>query len=335
MSQHHQPPRPDWVRVRHPAGGVGDEVWELLGRAGLHTVCQSAQCPNLGECFGRGTATFMVMGEVCTRNCRFCAVAGGRPEPLDPEEPRRLAEAARTLGLKYVVVTSVSRDDLPDGGAGHFAAVIRALREELPAAQVEVLVPDFGGSQRAVTRVMAECPTVFNHNLETVARLARSIRPQASYRRSLDVLAAASEMAKAVAATENAAQAAGAAGVSGGAAAEANDDLRTADDAKTADSASGTTARATVIKTGLMAGLGETDEELLTACRDARRAGAQVLTLGQYLAPSPAHVPVDRYVRPDEFAALRARCLEMGYTHVEAGVFVRSSYHAERQFTGE
>jgi lipoic acid synthetase len=276
---------PPWIRVRLSGGGVADAVHRLLDENALHTVCQGAQCPNKHECFGRGTATFMILGEVCTRDCLFCAVKAGAPQAVDPEEPRRVAEAAARLRLKHVVVTSVTRDDLEDGGASLFAATILAIRASLPAAAVEVLVPDFLGREKDIDTVLAARPDVFNHNIETVARLQAAIRPAARYERSLAVLkhAAAARPKPA-------------------------------------------------IKSGLMAGLGETDDEILAAMRDLRGAGCELLTIGQYLAPSKRHLPVQRFVHPDVFVEFARRGLEMGFRNVASGPMVRSSYHAAAQF---
>jgi len=248
---------------------------------GLHTVCQEARCPNIGECWGHRTATFMLLGDTCTRNCGFCAVTHGRPLAVDAGEPLRVAEAVARLGLRHVVVTSVNRDDLPDGGAAHFAATARALRRLLPACRIEVLVPDFQGNLASVAEVVASPIDVFNHNLETVPRLYRRVRAGARYERSLAVLRAARE---------------GQGGL--------------------------------LTKSGLMLGLGETEEELLRVFSDLRAIGCDILTLGQYLRPSRDHLPVERYVPPEEFTDLRAEALALGFRHVEAGPLVRSSYHA-------
>jgi lipoic acid synthetase len=277
---------PPWIRVRVSGQGVADAVHRLLDETALHTVCQGAQCPNKHECFSRGTATFMILGEVCTRDCLFCAVQAGAPQKVDPEEPRRVAEAAERLRLKYVVVTSVTRDDLPDGGAGLFAETILAIRGRLPDTAVEVLVPDFQGRERDIDTVLAAQPNVFNHNLETVRRLQRLIRPAASYERSLAVLRYA-----------------------------------------------GTRRPKPAIKSGLMVGLGEADEEILESMRDLRQAGCELLTIGQYLAPSDRHTPVQRFVHPDVFADYARQGTEMGFRNVASGPMVRSSYHADAQFT--
>lgn len=279
------PRLPPWIRVRLSGGGVADAVHQLLNETALHTVCQGAQCPNQHECFSRGTATFMILGEVCTRDCLFCAVRSGAPQAVDREEPRRVAEAAARLNLRHVVITSVTRDDLEDGGAALFAETIRALRVALPEAAVEVLTPDFMGRERDLDAVLAARPDVFNHNLETVARLQRTIRPAASYERSLAVLAHAAAYRPKPA-----------------------------------------------VKSGLMVGLGETDEEIVEALRDLRRAGCELLTIGQYLAPSWRHFPVQRFVPPAMFAEYARRGTEMGFRHVSSGPMVRSSYHADAQF---
>ncbi|HDI59322.1 MAG TPA: lipoyl synthase [Desulfobacteraceae bacterium] len=275
-------PKPAWLRKRLPSGPAYESVRRLLGKAGLHTVCQSARCPNQFECFTRHTATFMILGDHCTRDCRFCAVSHGPPEPVDPDEPRRVAEAAAHLGLRYVVVTSVTRDDLPDGGADLFAAVIHALRQRIPGVRVEVLIPDFQGRRRALETVLAAGPVVLNHNLETVARLYPAARPQADYRRSLDLLARSRRAAPRI-----------------------------------------------LTKSGLMLGLGESEAEIRTALADLRAAGVQVLTLGQYLQPTAAHLPVARYLTPETFESWRREALAMGFAAVASGPFVRSSYRAE------
>jgi len=272
---------PDWLKVRAPGGPGFVETAATVRELGLHTVCQEARCPNVGECWGHRTATFMLLGDVCTRNCGFCAVAHGRPQTVDADEPRRVAEGVARLGLRHVVVTSVDRDDLPDGGAAQFAATARAIKAMLPDCRIEVLVPDFKGRSASVVEV-AEAPIdVFNHNLETVPRLYPRVRAGARYGRSLGVL----REAKAVRA-------------------------------------------GFLTKAGLMLGLGEQETELLSVFTDLRAVDCDVLTLGQYLRPSQDHLPVERYVHPDEFTALRERALALGFRHVEAGPLVRSSYHA-------
>ena len=272
---------PPWLKVRAPGGPGFAETMATVRELGLHTVCQEARCPNIGECWGHRTATFMLLGDTCTRNCGFCAVTHGRPLAVDPAEPLRVASAVARLGLRHVVVTSVNRDDLADGGAAHFAATAGAIKRLLPGCRVEVLVPDFQGNLASVAEVVASPIDVFNHNLETVPRLYRRVRAGARYMRSLAVLEAAS----------------------GG-----RDRLLT--------------------KTGLMLGLGETQEELASVFRDLRSIGCDILTLGQYLRPSGEHLPVERYLPPEEFAALGAEALALGFRHVEAGPLVRSSYHA-------
>ncbi len=272
---------PSWFRRPLPPGAEGGLVKQLLGRLALHTVCEGAQCPNRAGCWHEGAAAFLILGDACTRACRFCAIPhDARPAPPDPGEPARLAEAAAVLGLRHVVVTSVTRDDLPDGGAAHFAETIREIRARLPGATVEVLVPDFQNAAAALDLVLAAQPDIFNHNLETVERLHPAIRPQADYRRSLAVLAYA---ARAGART----------------------------------------------KSGLMLGLGETDGEISAALRDLHAAGVALLTLGQYLAPSPAHHPVARFATPAEFDRWRTDALALGFASVASAPHVRSSYHAE------
>ena len=272
---------PPWLKVRAPGGAGFVETTALVRELGLHTVCQEARCPNIGECWGNRTATFMLLGDTYTRNCAFCAVTHGRPLTVDAGEPQRVAEAVGRLGLRHVVVTSVNRDDLPDGGAGHFAATARAVRAGVPGCRIEVLVPDFQGDLAAVATVADSPIDIFNHNVETVPRLYRRVRPGARYERSLAVLEAAA----------------------GGRA-------------------------HLLIKAGLMLGLGETTEELLSVFSDLREVSCDILTLGQYLRPSADHLPVERYVPPEEFTALRTAALGMGFRHVESGPLVRSSYHA-------
>jgi len=274
---------PPWLKKRLPQGGRVQAVRDLIADLGVHTVCQSAHCPNLCECFDRGTATFMILGSVCSRHCRFCAVAKGRPQPLEPDEPERVAEATRRMGLKYVVITSVTRDDLPDGGSAHFADTIRAVRAAT-AARVEVLTPDFQGDAAAIDRVLAARPTVYNHNVETIPRLYARVRPEADYRRSLALL-------KRVAA-----------------------------------------AGVTVAKSGLMVGLGERDDEVCSVLDDLATAGCQMLTIGQYLRPSSAHLAVERFVEPAVFERYREEGLRRGLRWVASGPFVRSSYRAESAF---
>jgi lipoic acid synthetase len=258
------------------------ELKRLVADLRLHTVCESAACPNVGECWNRRTATFMILGNVCTRRCGFCAVGKGAPLEVDYDEPRRVAEACAALGLRYAVVTSVNRDDRKDGGADIFALTIRAIRDRIPGCQVEVLVPDFQGSQAAVETVMEAGPDVLNHNIETVPRLYRSVRLGARYERSLQLLEYAKQLRP-----------------------------------------------ATPTKSGLMLGLGENVDEVLSVMRDLQRHGVDILTLGQYLRPSPKHLPIVRYVPVNEFEVLKKDGLDMGFAHIEAGPLVRSSYHAD------
>ena len=276
-----RPVRPAWLRAPAPVGENYRELRGLVSGLHLHTVCESAACPNVGECWNRRTATFMILGNVCTRRCGFCAVQKGAPLPVDYDEPRRVAEACAALGLRYAVITSVNRDDRRDGGAELFALTIRAIRERIPGCRVEVLVPDFQGSHAAMRVVMDARPDVLNHNIETVPRLYRQVRLGARYERSLDMLACARRLRP-----------------------------------------------ATPAKSGLMLGLGETRDEVLRVMRDLRAHGVSILTLGQYLRPSPRHLPILRYVPREEFDELGERGREMGFAHVEAGPLVRSSYHA-------
>ncbi|SEM40112.1 lipoic acid synthetase [Syntrophus gentianae] len=284
MAEQERPPRlrkPSWLRRKLPTGPVYEQVRSLIKSGALHTVCQEAKCPNQWECFSSRTATFLIMGSRCTRRCRFCAVEHGPLEPPDPQEPAKVADAAKALGLRYVVVTSVTRDDLPDGGASVFAATIRAIRGRIPDGQVEVLIPDFQGDAEALRTVVEARPDVLNHNLETVPRLYPAVRPEAEYQRSLKLLSRA----------------------------------------KALDCSLPT-------KSGLMLGLGESSEEIRDSLQDLLAAGCRLLTLGQYLQPSTHHLPVERFVPPDEFARWRDIALEMGFSQVASGPFVRSSYHA-------
>jgi lipoic acid synthetase len=274
--------RPKWLRAPAPVGQNYRELKDLVARLQLHTVCESAACPNVGECWNRRTATFMILGNVCTRRCGFCAVQKGAPLEVDYDEPRRVAEAVAAMGLRFAVVTSVNRDDRKDGGAELFALTIRAIRERVGGCGVEVLVPDFQGSHEAMSTVMNASPDVLNHNIETVPRLYRQVRLGARYERSLDMLACAKRMRPDIPA-----------------------------------------------KSGLMMGLGETVDEVREVMRDLRAHGVDILTLGQYLRPSLHHLPVLRFVHPEEFAMLKAEGRAMGFRHVEAGPLVRSSYHAE------
>ena len=276
--------KPGWIRAQWPGGERYEQVIELLREGDLHTVCEEARCPNIGECFNRGTATFMILGDTCTRACGFCAVASGRPRALDRGEPRRVALAVRRMGLRHAVVTSVNRDDEPDGGASLFADTVRWIRRLSPGTTVETLIPDFLGAWDALAAVLDAAPDILNHNTETVPRLQARVRPKARYERSLELLRRAKE-----AAPER------------------------------------------LVKSGLMAGLGETPDELLAVFADLRAQGVDVLTLGQYLRPTPKHLPVARYYHPDEFAELGEAARAMGFAHVESGPLVRSSYHAEEQ----
>jgi lipoic acid synthetase len=270
-----------WLRAPAPAGENYRNLKHLVETLKLHTVCESAACPNIGDCWNRKTATFMILGNVCTRRCGFCAVQKGGPLPVDYDEPRRVAEACAALGLKFAVITSVNRDDRKDGGAELFALVIRAIRERVQGCGVEVLVPDFQGSHAAMEIVLEAAPDILNHNTETVPRLYRQVRLGARYERSLDMLAHVKRVSP-----------------------------------------------ATPTKSGLMLGLGETIDEVLAVMRDLRSSNVDILTLGQYLRPSPKHLPIIRYVTMDEFAELKRRGYEMGFRHVESGPLVRSSYHA-------
>jgi lipoic acid synthetase len=279
-------PKPAWIRVRAPsAGSRFHDIKRILREQKLHTVCEEASCPNIGECFGKGTATFMILGDICTRRCPFCDVAHGRPLAPDIEEPRHLAQTIAALKLSYVVITSVDRDDLKDGGAQHFVDCIRAVREHSPQTTIEVLVPDFRGRlDRALEILAAAPPDVMNHNLETVPRLYRSARPGGDYGHSLALLKRFKELYPAV-----------------------------------------------PTKSGLMVGLGETDDEILAVMRDLRAHNVEMLTIGQYLQPSPHHLPVERYVHPDIFSMFESRAAAMGFKHAAVGAMVRSSYHADQQ----
>ena len=284
--------RPEWLKVRLSTTGEYEEVRAMMRRLSLVTVCEEARCPNIHECWARErTATFMLMGDICTRHCGFCAVGKGLPGSLDPEEPERVAEAAKELGLSHAVVTSVNRDDLPDGGAAHFAATIRAIRRRIPGCTVEVLIPDFQGDGDALERVLDEAPEILNHNMETVARLYRRVRPDAKYTQSLALIARAAARRT----REGLA-------------------LRT--------------------KSGLMVGLGETEDEVLELLRDLRDSGCDIATIGQYLQPHERRLPIERYYTPEEFERLRRAGEAMGFARVESGPLVRSSYHARRALEG-
>jgi lipoyl synthase len=278
--------KPEWIRVR--AGSPSTrfyEIKQILREHKLHTVCEEASCPNIGECFGKGTATFMIMGDKCTRRCPFCDVGHGRPDPLDAAEPENMARTIEALKLKYVVITSVDRDDLRDGGAAHFVDCIRRTRELSPATKIEILTPDFRGRlDRALDILKAAPPDVMNHNLETIPRLYKQARPGSDYAFSLNLLRRFKEAVPGV-----------------------------------------------PTKSGLMVGLGETDDEILAVMADLREHGVEMLTIGQYLAPSGHHLPVRRYVHPDTFRMFEAKATEMGFTHAAVGAMVRSSYHADEQ----
>ncbi|HEY1129972.1 MAG TPA: lipoyl synthase, partial [Roseateles sp.] len=278
--------KPDWIRVK--AGSPSTrfyEIKQILREHKLHTVCEEASCPNIGECFGKGTATFMIMGDKCTRRCPFCDVGHGRPDPLDVNEPLNLAKTIAALKLKYVVITSVDRDDLKDGGAGHFAECITRVRELSPTTQIEVLVPDFRGrADRALDILKAAPPDVMNHNLETAPRLYKEARPGSDYQFSLDLLKRFKQEVPGV-----------------------------------------------PTKSGIMVGLGETDEEIRQVMRDMRAHDIDMITIGQYLAPSGHHLPVRRYVTPDAFKQFEKEAYELGFTHAAVGAMVRSSYHADQQ----
>ena len=273
--------KPDWLKVRAPGSPSYLRLKSIMRELNLHTVCEEAQCPNIGECWNHGTATFMILGDVCTRACSYCAVAHGRPGAVDTAEPVRVADAIKRLDLNYVVITSVDRDDLPDGGASIFAGTIRETRARLDGCRIEVLIPDFQGNEAALRTVLDARPDVLNHNTETVPRLYKMARSGGRYARTLERLDRSRHYAP---------------------------DIPT--------------------KTGLMVGLGEEKDELLTTLGDLRKVGAGILTIGQYLRPSAAHAPMVRYYHPDEFADLKRAALDMGFVHVESGPLVRSSYHA-------
>jgi len=277
-----RPRHPAWIKARLPSGKTFFEVRDLVHGQKLHTVCESASCPNIGECWSRRAITIMILGNICTRSCQFCDVPTGRPLPPDPDEPRRVALALKELGLRHTVITCVDRDDLKDGGASHWAETIRQVREHCDGMTLEVLTGDFKGNTDDVDTVLAAGPDVFAHNLETVPRLSRQVRVQASYPRSYKILAHAK-------------------------------------------------SRGAVTKTGLMLGLGETIDEVREVLRELASLGVDIVTMGQYLRPSKSHLPLQRYVTPDEFAQLRQEALALGISHVESGPLVRSSYHADGQ----
>ncbi|MCB0794466.1 MAG: lipoyl synthase [Flavobacteriales bacterium] len=273
--------RPDWLRVKLPTGENYRKVREVVSGHSLHTICQSGNCPNMGECWGEGTATFMILGNVCTRSCGFCSVATGRPDAVDPFEPARVARSVELMGLKHCVITSVDRDDLSDGGAEIWVRTIKAIRRRCPGTTMETLIPDMKGDRDNLSAVFDAAPDVLSHNLETVRRLTREVRVQAKYDRSLEVLFLAKRSG-----------------------------LRT--------------------KSGIMLGMGESDKEVLEVMDDLRAVGTDVITLGQYLQPTKAHLQVQEFVHPDRFATFRDAGLEKGFRFVESGPLVRSSYHAER-----
>ena len=276
--------KPGWLKVKAPGGSNYLRLKGMMRELGLHTVCEEARCPNIGECWEHKAATFMILGDVCTRNCTYCAVAHGTPAAFDPLEPFRLAEAVERMGLAHVVITSVDRDDLPNGGAEAFAGCITEIRRRLPDTSVEVLIPDFKGSERALRIVMDARPDILNHNLETAERLYRLARPGGRYRRALELLA----------------------------------------NARRLDAGA-------LTKSGIILGMGEEWDEVLVCMRDLRRSDVNILTLGQYLRPSAGHIPLDRYVTPDEFRRFYEVGMELGFRHVESGPLVRSSYHAWEQ----
>jgi len=280
--------KPEWLRVRVKNGAERKEVEGILKRLSLHTVCEEALCPNLLECFGRKTATFMILGKYCTRNCTFCNVTKNTPETVDKDEPLHVAEAVRDLKLKHVVITSVTRDDLPDGGASHYAAVIGKVRELTPKVVIEVLIPDFTGSYESLKTVIDAHPDILNHNIETVPRLYSEVRPMAIYERSLELLENVKKMST---------------------------DIYT--------------------KSGIMLGLGETQEEVLEVFKDLRNVGCDLLTVGQYLAPSKQHHPVIEYIHPDIFEMYKTKALELGFRYVASGPLVRSSYMADQALKTE
>ncbi|MCR2802330.1 lipoyl synthase [Paenibacillus soyae] len=284
MKQREKLQKPDWLRIKLTTDGNYAEIKEMMRGKTLHTVCEEARCPNIYECWSNRTATFMILGDICTRACRFCAVKTGMPTELDTAEPERVAEAAEQMGLQHCVVTSVARDDLKDGGASIFAATIRAIRKRLPFCRVEVLIPDFMGNWDALQVVMDANPDILNHNIETVERLSDRVRAKAKYKRSLELLRRAKEMKPKI-----------------------------------------------PTKSSIMLGVGEEWDEILQAMDDLRAVDCNILTLGQYLQPTPKHMRIERYVHPDEFKALKEEGKKRGFRHVESGPLVRSSYHAHEQ----
>ena len=285
MQQEKRQRKPEWLRVRLPSGETYSEVNKLLNSSGLNTVCKEANCPNIGECFNQRTATFLILGDVCTRGCRFCNVTKGMTKPVDYEEPERVALAAKEMGLKHIVVTSVTRDDLEDGGAGIYAQTISMIRKHNPESTVEVLIPDFKGSIESLNIVLNESPDVLNHNIETVPRLYKIVRPGAIYEQSLHLLGHVKKVRPEI-----------------------------------------------LTKSGLIVGLGEELNEVLEVMTDLRSACCEILTIGQYLSPGKRHLQVERYYHPDEFEELKKKGLELGFSHLESGPLVRSSYHAVDHF---
>lgn len=277
--------KPDWLKIKYDGSGRFEEIAEMIKSLQLHTVCKEANCPNAVECFSKKTATFMILGNVCSRNCRFCNVSEGKPLPVDPLEPAKVADAVRKLGLKYVVITSVTRDDLPDGGSSQFANVIRELKEISEDMAVEVLTPDFQGDPEALSKVVNAKPKVINHNIETIERLYAQVRPQADYHRSLDFISRVKKLDPAI-----------------------------------------------YSKSGFMVGLGEKKEEVKKLLHDLYEHGCDIVTIGQYLAPSEKHFPVQEYVHPDVFQMYKEMGMEMGFKYVASAPFVRSSYHASEAF---
>jgi lipoic acid synthetase len=276
---------PPWFKVRLHQGPDYQDIRRIMDGLSLHTICEEARCPNVWECWNNRTATFLILGDICTRRCHYCAVTTGRPQGLDRDEPVRVAEAVQALGLRHAVITSVNRDELDDGGAGIFVETIREIRRRLPACAVEVLIPDFEGKEAALAAVVSEKPDILNHNIETVRRLFPSIRPQGKYERSIELLGRARRMG-----------------------------------ART--------------KSGLIVGMGETIEEVRQVMCDLRRVGCEIMTIGQYLQPTKAHLPVARFYEPAEFSLLKKEGVALGFSHVESGPLVRSSYHAEQQSEG-
>jgi lipoyl synthase len=272
---------PDWIKVKPPGSANYLRLKRILRERKLHSVCEEARCPNIGECWGHNTATFLILGDICTRGCRFCAIGKGKPVGLDPEEPKNVGLSVKDLGLDHIVVTSVDRDDLPDGGSAHFAETVFWIKQLNPGIRVEVLIPDFKGDDKAIATVVGSGIDILNHNVETVPRLYKKVRPGSIYRRSLEVLQTAKALRGEV-----------------------------------------------LTKSGLMLGVGETPDEVLETLRDLRAAGCDIVTLGQYLQPSVDQLKVERYVTPDEFAALKVEGQKLGFRHVESGPLVRSSYHA-------